>query len=67
VNRAGRRRAGERGKPDDVVVSVDEAIELNSRFPLPGLAVMLLGIRRDYGPGAVIGLNAESGCVQVYL
>jgi hypothetical protein len=71
VNRAQRRgRKLVTGRPSatsELVIRVDEAIDLNSRFPLPGLAEMLLGIRRDYGPATMIGLDPDTGCVQVYL
>jgi len=66
VNRATRRRAGRDSHviaTVPLVVTVEQALELNRGYPLPGLDVVLHDIRAEFGLQARIALCPE--CAEV--
>lgn len=62
VNRA-QRRAGGHVVSTSLVVTVEEALELNRAHPLAGMATVLHDIRAEFGLQARIALCAE--CAEV--
>jgi len=58
-NRATRRATGSRRRQQShelVIFTIDDAIQLNTESPLPGLSSVLYGIRAEYGTNVTVGL-----------
>ena len=69
MNRAQRRRAGSRGAVlvavEPLVMTVQEALDLNASSPIDGIGSVLYEIRADCGPGQLIEICSECRTVAV--
>lgn len=67
VSRSQTRRRPTRNRPaaESLIVSLSTAFELNALEPVPGMAAVLLEIRRECGPNVLIRVRSDSCIVEV--
>jgi len=69
VNRAQRRHAGSRGavvvSVEPLVMTVQQALDLNASMPIDGIGAVLYEIRADCGPGQLVRICSDCATVTV--